>query len=79
MQKLLALLGAVEAWANAFINRWWRPAAAVGIVGSLHVNGIYLPLLHQRPLNPAELGALVTAVAAAFAVREWGKAQGTAQ
>lgn len=72
-------LAAAEALARTIINRWWRPVAGLGIVASLYVNGVYLPLVTLKPPNLAELGALVTAVAGAFLVREWGKTQGTAQ
>jgi len=59
-----------------FIQRWWRPITCVGIAGSMVVNGIVMPLVTKVSPDLMGLAALVTSCAAAFAVREWGKAQG---
>lgn len=61
----------------SFVRKWWRPIAALGIAASLIVNGVILPLLTKTPADMVGLSALVSAVAAAFAVREWGKVKGT--
>lgn len=61
----------------AFARKWWRPIAAWFIAGSLLVNGIIIPLLNKTTADLMGLAALVTAVAGAFAVREWGKIKGS--
>lgn len=76
---MIAFLTRLESTTRAVVNRWWRPAACVGIVGSLFVNGVFLPLLTLTIPPLAGLAALVSAVAAAFAVREVGKRWGTSQ
>ena len=50
----------------------------IWISGAMLVHGIILPLW-TRTADSASLAALVTATAAAFAVREWGKIKGTAE
>lgn len=59
-----------------FIRKWWRPIAALAIAGTLIVNGIVIPLMNKTVADLTGLAALVTAVAGAFAVREWGKTRG---
>jgi len=60
------------------ITQWWRPLTCVWISGAMLVHGVVLPLI-TRTTDTASLAALITATAAAFAVREWGKIKGTAE
>lgn len=60
------------------IRVWWRPMSCIGIAGGLLVNAIYLPLATGTPISLTDFAAAVTACAAAFAVREWGKLKGGA-
>lgn len=60
----------------SLIRTWWRPVSCIGIAGTVLVNGIILPLSTKAQPDLTGLAALVTAVAAAFAVREWGKIKG---
>jgi hypothetical protein len=64
--------------ALCLIRKWWRPITCVGIAGSVMVHGVILPLMIKQPSDLTGLAALITAAAAAFAVREWGKIKGTA-
>lgn len=61
----------------SFARKWWRPIAAWGIACSLIVNGVIIPLLNKTSADMVGLATLVTAVAGAFAVREWGKMKGS--
>lgn len=61
-----------------FVRKWWRPLSCVWISASVFVNGVYLPLHLNQPADMVALAGLITAVTAAFAVREWGKIKGTA-
>lgn len=74
--SLLAQLDKLQDYARNIIRTWWRPVACIGIAGAVIVHGIVIPLLTRTSTDLTGLAALVTAVAAAFAVREWGKAQG---
>ena len=58
------------------VRKWWRPIACIGIAGTVWVNGVMIPLMTKTTPDLTGLAALVTAVAAAFAVREWGKIKG---
>lgn len=62
------------------IRTWWRPASCVFIAGTLLVHGIIVPIYNMLYQGEATdltgLSLLVTSIAAAFAVREWGKAKG---
>lgn len=71
----VSLLHAQEV-ALGVIRKWWRPLTCLGIAGSLIVHGIVLPLMTRASPDLTGLAALVTACAAAFAVREWGKIKG---
>ncbi len=62
--------------ALALIRKWWRPLTCLGIAGSMMVHGVVLPLITRTSPDLTGLAALVTACAAAFAVREWGKIKG---
>ena len=57
----------------------WRPLCCVGFVLSLFVHGVFLPLATRKPADLGGLAALVAAITAAFAIREVGKAWGTAK
>ena len=65
------------------IRKWWRPITCIWIAGTMAVHGVILPLLMffrkgDMPTDLTGLSLLVTAVAAAFTVREWGKVKGSA-
>jgi len=55
------------------VRKWWRPATCIGIAGGALVNLVIIPL---KTWTVPDMAA---AAAAAFAVREWGKAKGTAE
>jgi hypothetical protein len=61
------------------VRKWWRPITCIGIAGGAIVNLIVIPLMKREVPDMAEAAAYVTAATAAFAVREWGKARGTAE
>jgi hypothetical protein len=74
-------LAAQEA-ALCAIRKWWRPITCIWIAGTMAVHGVILPLLMffrkgEMPTDLTGLSLLVTAIAGAFAVREWGKIKGT--
>lgn len=75
----MTLLRTFENVARCAITKWWRPACCVGFVATLWVQGVILPLMTGMPANLPGLAALIASIVAAFAVREWGKARGTAQ
>ena len=63
------------------IRRWWRPATCIWIAGTMAVHGVAIPIVMliahgQMPTDLTGLSLLVTATAAAFAVREYGKVKG---
>lgn len=58
-----------------FARKWWRPVTCLWIAGTMAVHGVILPL-SGKDTDLAGLSLLVTAVAGAFAVREWGKIKG---
>jgi len=63
-------------------RRWWRPVSCIWIAGTIATHGVILPLLvfastGQLGTDLTGLSLLVTATAAAFAVREFGKIKGT--
>lgn len=62
--------------ALCLIRKWWRPLTCLGIAGSMIVHGVVLPIMTRSHPDLTGLAALVTACAAAFAVREWGKCKG---
>ncbi len=66
---------AIEAVALCLIRKWWRPVTCVWIAGTMAVHGVILPLT-GKDTDLTGLSLLVTAIAGAFAVREWGKAKG---
>jgi len=76
-EKLLA----AEVVALCVIRKWWRPITCIWIAGTMAVHGVILPVLNyfqmgQTGTDLMALAALVTAIAGAFAVREWGKIKG---
>jgi len=68
-----------EGVALCIMRKWWRPVTCLGIAGSMIVHGVVLPLMTRTSPDLTGLSALVTACAAAFAVREWGKIKGADQ
>jgi len=60
-----------------FIRVSWRPAACIGMAGSVIIHGIYLPLSTGVSADLIGLTGLITAVVAGFAIREYGKLKGT--
>lgn len=62
-----------------FLRKWWRPITCLWISASVFVNGVYLPFVNNEPADMVSLATLITAVTAAFAVREWGKVKGTSE
>ena len=64
------------------IRKWWRPITCIWIAGTMAVHGVIVPLyrLLKHDEMPSTdltgLSLLVTAIAGAFAVREWGKIKG---
>lgn len=75
-KRIVDGISRVQEVALCVVRKWWRPITAIGIAGSMIVHGIVLPLILMEPPDLMGLAALVTAAAGAFAVREWGKAQG---
>jgi len=71
-----------EKVALCVIRKWWRPVTCVWIAGTMAVHGVIVPLyrLFKHDEMPSTdltgLSLLVTAIAGAFAVREWGKIKG---
>lgn len=72
---------AFEKTALCVIRKWWRPITCIWIAGTMAVHGVIAPMYMllakgQAPSDMAGLSLLVTAIAGAFAVREWGKIKG---
>lgn len=65
----------LEAKTLNLIRRWWRPVTCIWMAGTMAVHGVVLPLM-GKDTDLTGLSLLVTAVAGAFAVREWGKVKG---
>jgi hypothetical protein len=68
----------VQETALCFVRKWWRPLICVGFLASVWVNLVIIPWRKGEPIEFDKAAAFVTAIVAAFAVREWGKAKGTA-
>lgn len=67
--------------ALGYIRTWWRPLTCVWLSATMLVHGVFIPLFSLFVFKKTDtdlnaLSLLVGATAAAFAVREWGKAQG---
>lgn len=80
--SLKARFLATQEAALCAIRKWWRPLTCVWIAGTMAVHGVILPLLiffrkGEMSTDLTGLSLLVTAIAGAFAVREWGKIKGT--
>ena len=73
-QRLLA----AEKVALCVIRKWWRPVTCIWIAGTMAVHGVILPLM-GKDTDLTGLSLLVSAVAAAFAVREFGKIKGVSE
>jgi len=69
----------IEQIALGRIRQWWRPATCFGIAAGTIINLCIIPLGTWTLPSLAEGAAWITACAAAFAVREVGKAWGTAE
>lgn len=73
---------AFEKTALCVIRKWWRPVTCVWIALTLAVHGVLAPayvLITTGQLPATDLtglSLLVTAIAGAFAVREFGKIKG---
>lgn len=74
---------AFEKTALCIIRKWWRPITCVWIALTMAVHGVIAPayvLITTGQLPATDLtglSLLVTAIAGAFAVREWGKIKGS--
>lgn len=76
-ERLLAF----ERVALCIIRKWWRPVTCIWLSGTMAVHGVILPVARfiqsgEIDTDLVSLAALVTAITAAFAVREWGKVNG---
>jgi len=63
------------------VRKWWRPLTCLAIMLTMLTHGVLIPVWNIwfatgviTDLN--SLSVLITAIAATFAVREWGKAKG---
>ena len=76
-ERLLAF----EKVALCVIRKWWRPMTCLWIAGTMAVHGVILPIARYVTTRNVDtdltgLSLLVTAIAGAFAVREFGKIKG---
>lgn len=72
---------AFEATVLCVIRKWWRPVTCLWMSGTMAVHGVVVPMVQLsqgKEINTdlTALSALVAAITAAFAVREWGKIKG---
>ena len=74
--KLKARFIAAQELALCVIRKWWRPLICAEFAVTVGVNMIYLPLKLGKTVEFAPAAAFVTAIVAAFAVREAGKIWG---
>lgn len=62
------------------IRTWWRPLTCVAIALTMFTHGLVIPVYNLFIGGPmtdlSGLSLLITAIASAFAVREWGKIKG---
>lgn len=70
-----------ENWILERLRKWWRPLTCVTIGLTVFIHGILAPVFllffrNQYFSDMTGLAALITAVSAVFAVREWGKTKG---
>jgi hypothetical protein len=75
----MSLFSRVQNFALKLVRQWWRPVTCIGIAAGAVVNLVVMPLKQGKAINLTEAAAFVTACAAAFAVREWGKIKGSAE
>ena len=80
MKRLLAL----EAAVLCIIRKWWRPITCIWLSGTMAMHGVVVPAVRLAQGKDADtdlmaLATLVTAITAAFAVREWGKVKAMEQ
>lgn len=57
-------------------RKWWRPLTCLGLLASVWVNLVIIPWRKGEEIDFAKGAAFVTAIVAAFAVRECGKIMG---
>lgn len=57
----------------------WRPLTCLGLLASVWVNLVVLPWRAGKPIEFAPAAAFVSAIVAAFGVREIGKIMGSAE
>lgn len=74
--KLRARILKAQHTALCIVRTWWRPLICAEFVAAVGVNMIYLPLKAGKVIEFAPAAAFVTAIVAAFAVREVGKIMG---
>lgn len=67
---------AAQRIALCVVRCWWRPVSCVGLATSVWVNLVVLPWRAGKPIEFAPAAAYVTAIVAAFAIREAGKIWG---
>jgi hypothetical protein len=60
-------------------RKWWRPLTCLGLLASVWTNLVILPWRAGKPIEFAPAAAFVSAVVAAFAVREIGKIKGSSE
>lgn len=76
-EKLLA----AEKVILCVVRKWWRPITCLWIAMTMAVHGVIVPLFQlftkgEVGTDLTGLSLLVTSIAGAFAVREWGKVKG---
>lgn len=74
--KLRDRILAAQETALCIVRTWWRPVICAELAMSVGVNLVYLPLKTGKGIEFAPAAAFVTAIVAAFAVREVGKIMG---
>jgi hypothetical protein len=62
--------------ALCFVRKWWRPVSCIGLAASVWVNLVLIPWWKTEPVQFDKAGLFVSAIVAAFAVREIGKIKG---
>ena len=73
--SIKAFVQSIEKGVLSVIRRWWRPITCIWIAATMAVHGVVLPMRGVET-DLTGLSLLVTAIAGAFAVREWGKIKG---
>lgn len=62
--------------ARTLVQKWWRPLAQLGLVGTIWTQGVILPIMSKSYPDLVGLSALITSIVAAFAVRTYEKRKG---